>query len=580
MIRNDEMTFVYGSPLPQNLRFLCTAMFTKYPWSSIPHALWGWLIGGLMFRGIVAWLLPVGFDEGYYYAYSRHLNWSYFDHPPVIALTTGLGWWLTHHITPFTTRVGALGLYTLCLLAFYLTAKRLFNPQTGLIAVAIASISPLLWLTFGVLTSPDNGLILFWTLTLLIAVYEFFPPQEAVRAALTPPRYRPSVRIVLLGLTLGLACLSKYHGFILGLGLVGFCLTSDRVRKALWSPWTGFSLLVFLLTLMPLWFWNSQNEWISFRFHLFLRFDGGEPSLYRFRDAVGTWLLGILYLFPTIGFPLWWATGRALIEQFRRSPVFFLRVSSKATVGRSPQQQIVRERTAFILWISLPIALGFTLLGGKQNIYPAWPAPGFWGLTLLLAHGVTHWHYRRIKRWLGGTTLAVGTLIFLALLHLSLGILQQPGNYSPLGGVVPVEQDGSTALLDVMQLRSQVAESPGLSQILQQTDFIFTDEFYLSAYIDMALHPLTTRPITCLSQDPRGYAFWYPSDQWVGQKAIYVTLASLHADRALLASEFQPYFRDLTPLIDIPLQRGGVVTETLLFYQTTAMEQSYLYPYP
>jgi len=31
-----------------------------------------------------------GFDEAYYYLYSLHLDWSYFDHPVLVALTTAL----------------------------------------------------------------------------------------------------------------------------------------------------------------------------------------------------------------------------------------------------------------------------------------------------------------------------------------------------------------------------------------------------------------------------------------------------------------------------------------------------------
>ncbi|MEO1095285.1 MAG: glycosyltransferase family 39 protein [Cyanobacteria bacterium J06638_28] len=539
-------------------------------WLVIPNAVWAWLVSGLVWRTWVAWWLPVGFDEVYYYVYSRHLNWSYFDHPPLVAITTGFGWWLTGLLTPFTIRVGALGAYTLSLLLLYGVAAYLFEAKTGILTVAIASITPLLWLTFGVLTAPDNSLIFFWTLTVLIAAYEFVPARTAAPRPDRSLPYAPSSRIVLLGLTLGLTCLSKYHGFILGLGLVGFCLTNNRIRKALWSPWTGLSLLVFALTLSPLWFWNSQNEWISFRFHLFLRFAGDEPSRYRLLDAVGTWLLGIGYLFPTVGFPLWWSTGRSLLQHLSH---WF---NSPLTVV----ERIRHDRVALILWVSLPIALGFTWLGGKQAIYPAWPAPGFWGLLILLAHSVSQWSPKVTRRWLTGTGLVIVTLVTVALLHLSLGILQKPGNYGPFGGLVPVAQDGSTTLLDVTQLRSQVAASDVLRQAMAQTDFIFTDEFYLSAYVDMALQPLTERPITCFSQDPRGFAFWHEVADWVGQDALYVTLASLHPDRNALVAEFQPYFQTLSFIQEVPLQRGGAVTETLLVYRADTMQQPYRYPYP
>jgi 4-amino-4-deoxy-L-arabinose transferase-like glycosyltransferase len=550
--------------------------------------LWGLLLGGLLVRIWVAWHLPVGFDEVYYYVYSRHLSWSYFDHPAMVALTTGLGWWLTGTIAPFTLRWGALLLYPLSLGLLYLTGRRLYDDRTGTLAVAIATLAPLLWLAFGTLTAPDNGLMLFWSLSLYIAAVEFLPPPARVRSGRW--QYHPSWRLGLLGVTLGLAVLSKYHGFVLVLGLAGFTLTRRPLWRVWRSPWLAAAIALFLLTLTPLWWWNSQHDWISFRFHLLMRFEGGEPSPFRPLDVIGTWLLGIAYLFPSVGFPLWWATGRSLWRQaiFLIQPPWSL------------QERFERDRQALILWVSLPLALGFTLLGGKQAIYPAWPAPGFWGLTLLLAAMASQWRGKTIRRWLVSSGGIIAALITIALLHLSLGILQQPSDYALFGGFVPAEQDGSTALLDTGQLRKRLAATPQLLQAVQQADFVFTDEFYLSAYVDMAIHPLSANPITCFSQDPRGFVFWYDPTEWLGQNAVYVTLASLHpigtegtvdeaegtvdeaegtVDEAEAIAEYAPYFETVTPLGGIPLTRGGTPTETVLFFSAETFQEAYPYPY-
>ncbi|NEQ47329.1 MAG: phospholipid carrier-dependent glycosyltransferase [Leptolyngbya sp. SIOISBB] len=537
----------------------------------ISRAVWWWLGGGFLFRLVVATFLPVGFDEAYYYLYSRHLAWSYFDHPLLVALTTGIGWWPLGTGSALTIRVGALLLYVLSLLLLYVTARHLFDERTGVLAIAIGSIAPIFWIAFGVLTSPDNSLIFFWTLTLLLAAWEFIPDRFSSTSSLRKATYQPTYRIALIGLTVGLACLSKYHGFILGAGLVGFCLTSDRTRKVLWSPWLLVSLLLFLITLTPLWWWNYGNDWFSFRFHLFLRFEGdGEPNPYRILDALGTWGLGLLYLFPTIGLPLWWSTGRALLE----------RIQTIIQPPMSAGERVARDRIALILWLSLPIALGFTLLGGKQAIYPAWPAPGFWGMTLLLAHSASTWSGRTVRRWLGGTAIFLGTLALVALLHLNVGLLQKPSNYALLGGLVPIEQDGSTTLLDVGQLRSRFARSPELMAALAEADFVFTDEFYLSGYVDMALYPLAQKPLTAFSQDPRGFAFWHEPETWMGQDALYLTLNSLHPDPAELVAEFQPYFAMVNTVGEIPLTRGGIEADTVLIYQMNDMQRAYEYPYP
>jgi len=56
--------------------------------------------------------------------------------------------------------------------------------------------------------------------------------------------YRPSYRLSYLGILVGLACLGKYHGFALGLGLIGFA----QPTPALLSPW-AWGLGLFVVTI-------------------------------------------------------------------------------------------------------------------------------------------------------------------------------------------------------------------------------------------------------------------------------------------------------------------------------------------
>ena len=162
-------------------------------------------------------------------------------------------------------------------------------------------------------------------------------------------------------------------------------------RSALVSPWTGVALTLFALTLMPLVYWNTQHDWLSFGFHLSSRFDGGSSSPgFNPLTMVGVWLVGVAYLFPSLGFPLWWVSGRSL-------------------------WQLGDLRQRFVLWLGLPIAAGFTLLGGMTHIYPAWPAPGLWSLSLLLALAVASWSPSTIRRWLLSSALVMATLLLFAL---------------------------------------------------------------------------------------------------------------------------------------------------------------------
>jgi 4-amino-4-deoxy-L-arabinose transferase-like glycosyltransferase len=503
----------------------------------------GLLIGGLFIRSAIAALLPPGFDEAYYYLYTQHLDWSYFDHPLMVALSTGLGPWLTGNVSQFTIRIGSLLLYTGALILVYLTSVRLFSQKAAYLTVAIASLIPIFFVGFGVLTLPDSPLIFFWSATLLLATEEFLAQQT----------YQPSWRLAAIGLLVGLACLSKYHGVALGLGLVGFCLTRRPYRAALQSPWMLVALGLFCLSIAPIMIWNLQHDWIS------LRYQSGRAipdRSYRLLDLIGTILISIAYLFPSFGFPLWWISLRTTWEQ--RDYRTHRRLHSVHSVP-------------LILWISLPITLGFTLMGGYRPILPTWAMPGFWGLTLLLGDRAAKWSARGVRRWLWSSAWIIGLLLAIALSHLTLGTLQKPSTATVFGGLVPATVDGSVQLVDIQQLRRGFAASPKLINALQQADFVFASDIFMAGYVGMALAPLDHPPITCLNDDLRGFAFWSTAAQWVGKNGLY-----LAPNRQSNATQYASYFQSFEQIGEIPIVRGGEIVDIFRVYQG----KNLLKPYP
>ncbi len=532
-----------------------------------------WLLGGLLVRCLIAFLLYPGFDETYYYLYSLHLDWSYYDHPVLVALTTGLGPWLTGEVTQFTIRWGTLILHTGSLLLLYLTSAKLFSEKAARLTLAIATIIPIFQIGFGVLTLPDNPLMFFWTASLCCAAYEFFPtPQTSSRYANTPsphpPIYRPSYRLALLGVLVGLACLGKYHGFVLGLGLIGFCLTSSRHRSALLSPWAWLALGLFVATIFPILFWNIQHDWISFRFQL----DRGVPRRdYNLLAVGGVFLAGVAYLFPTLALPLWWVSLRSVLAQTTQ----LFSKKSLIYTGEIQQKQLL------ILWVSLPLTVGFTVMGGYQQILPTWPLPGFWSLTLLLGQQAVIWQQqsrRWVRRWLQASGIIVGSSLLLALLHVTTGTLQKPSQYALLGGFLSPKDDPSTELIDIQQLRHGFAESPVLSAALQNSSFVFSNGYYMSGPIGMALTPLFHTPITAFSMDVRGFAFWSQAEQWLGKDALYITVSRFHEMKEL-TDEYRTYFSSLQEIGTVPIRRGGAVTEVFYVYQAKTLLKPYPRPY-
>lgn len=520
------------------------------------------LLAGFLVRLVISiWLHP-GFDESYYYLYTLHPDWSYFDHPPLVAITTSIGIWLTGQVSQFTIRIGTLLLYTGSLIFLYLAALRLYTLQIAINTLAIASAIPIFQIAFGTLNIPDTPLLFFWAISLWLAAQEFFDYRV----------YRPSYRLTLLCLTVGLACLGKYHGFILGLGLFGFCLFSPNYRRALTSRWFLIGIPVFLLTISPVLYWNIINDWVSFRFQSERAIPEGG---YQIKPVLVTLLIEILYLFPTFGFPLLWAVIRTTIGQIRNFDW------QQYISGNTLRTEWDLEKRSLLLWLSLPLILGLTIVSGYQQILPAWKMPGYWSATILLAERITitrrYSSYRIPYRWFFGSVGAILLLLSIALAHIAFGTFQTPSK-SAIVGLMPIKADTSTQIFDVQQLRQGFVSNSQLNTALKKADFVFTNRYYLGGQIGMAIEPIFHKPLTCLDPDPRGFAFWSQPKQWVGKNAIYLGTKTFQVD--LDAKKRYPkYFKSLTKLGEIPIRRGGEVVETFSVYQAQQMLKPYPRPY-
>jgi hypothetical protein len=511
---------------------------------------------------ISIWLHP-GFDEAYYYLYTLHPDWSYFDHPPLVAVTTGIGVWLTGSVSQFTIRIGTLFLYTFSSIFLYLATLQLYPIQVAINTLAIASAIPIFQIAFGVLTIPDSPLLFFWSISLWIASNEFFRREF----------YRPSYRIIILCLTIGLACLSEYHGFVLGLGLVGFCFFSPKYRPALTSRWLLVGIPIFFLTISPILYWNVNHEWASFRFQSGRAIPNGG---YQIDRVFITLLVEMLYLFPTFGLPLIWTLFRATIVQIGN----FNGWQKNSKLPRFKAEWDLEKRS-LLLWLSLPLIIGFSIVSSYEQILPAWKMPGYWSATMLLAERMTisRGYYSPLLRyrWFFGSILTILILVSIGLVHIADGKFKIPSK-SAITGVLPISQDKSTQLIDIEQLRQGFSRNPQLDLALKKADFVFTNRYYLGGQIAMAIEPIYHRSITCFDDDLRGFAFWSKPKDWVGKNAIYLGTKTFEVDLDA-KNRYPQYFSNLTKLGEIPIVRGGIVVETFSVYQAQNMLKSYPRPY-
>src|SRR5438270_13551553 len=80
--------------------------FSKWPKPTPERLLFYFIAVWLVLNMLQAALVNVDGDEAYYWLYSRRLQWGYFDHPPLVALSIKIGELFGHG--PFFTRLGTV----------------------------------------------------------------------------------------------------------------------------------------------------------------------------------------------------------------------------------------------------------------------------------------------------------------------------------------------------------------------------------------------------------------------------------------------------------------------------------------
>ncbi|CAI3930905.1 PMT family glycosyltransferase ArnT/Agl22 [Commensalibacter communis] len=203
-------------------------------------------------RIIVAASVPLSPDEAYYWVWSRHLDFSFYDHPPMIALWIKAGCLLWGNTELGVRFLGSLAAFIGSFFIFF--AVKDFNnhqqqsDRKAMIAVLLLNAT----LTVGVgaiIMTPDTPL-LFFVCTLLWGCGRLF--------------YTKSVQWWwFIGASAGLALLSKYTAILLIMALGLWCLISQEGRSYLKTKelWGGAVLASAIFS--PVILWNSQHQWIS-----------------------------------------------------------------------------------------------------------------------------------------------------------------------------------------------------------------------------------------------------------------------------------------------------------------------------
>ena len=192
-------------------------------------------------------LLPT---EAYYWNYSRHLDFGYLDHPPMVASLIRGGTAVFGN-TEFGVRIGALCSNLIAALFMFRLARNLFGEASAWVAVVLMQTLPFFFLS-GMVMNPDAPLTAAWTASLYY-----------LERALIAQRDRAWWGV---GLCIGLGLFSKYTIALLGASVALFMALDSRSQMWWRRPQPYGAALLAAAIFFPVILWNAGHDWASFAF--------------------------------------------------------------------------------------------------------------------------------------------------------------------------------------------------------------------------------------------------------------------------------------------------------------------------
>ncbi len=401
--------------------------------------------------------LGLSVDEAHYALYAAHPALSYFDHPPLVGWVQMPFLWMGS--ADWMMRVVPLVIWTVTAWALWRFSKWalilfLLSPVHQLLGLALVPDTLLLPLTLWVM-------VLTWRLSRDISCKSYW---------------------MWLGVSLGLAGLSKYTGVFLALG-AAIVLFAPRGLALLKVPGLWLAALIATVFITPVFIWNAQHEWGSFAYQLG-HADGGENSWEAKRVLTYSLIQLVAYgTLPLLGLV-----------------VFCVRL-------RKAHPALMRLCLAFGL---PPLALTL-YFSGKGAALPHWTAAAWIALLPLCALGLQHvWqsgsgYVRQATR-----VLACGLGGLQALSIVALAVAMGTGGHwegQSVAGSIAAETGNPFTDLHDWQAASQQAQA---LQIKYHTDALAVSNWTLASRLAWY-----GRPAKVLALDGKNKQF----DMWFGQLA-------------------------------------------------------------
>lgn len=452
----------------------------------------------------------LGDSESYYWAWSQHLDFSYYDHPPIVAwlirLFTDLG-----GDTSFMVRLPSVLLFIALGWLFYRISMEMFDDaRIAFYSILTFNLTPV----FGIAALqmvPDIPSALCYLAYVLIL------------SRLLKNR-GPGWHWYLLGIVLGIGALGKYFAILLVPSTIILVASVPEYRFWFKRPEPYLMGLVALLFFSPVFIWNFANDWPSFRFHLTDRHGGAG---FTSRNIAQLFAGQALYISPLYLVGFLWAVWKGV---------------GKALSGD--------RRYAALVSFSLPTLLFFYIVCAWTNeSEPHWPVFGYLTAIIMMCslgvEGIGQLNKKRAKRLKTGFFAATGLagLIFILFyIHLFHPILPIKPKYDIVNELYGWDEVGA----NVERIYNERTNSE------KENTFTLARHWVLCSQLMFSTGGRI--PVACINKKMDQFDFWDDEKKLFGKNAIIVT--DLRFDEA---PDTLYLFDKVEKQLEIPIVRGGIV---------------------
>jgi 4-amino-4-deoxy-L-arabinose transferase-like glycosyltransferase len=459
-------------------------------------------------RMALAAVIPISGDEAYYWDCSKHLDWTYFDQPPIAI-------WI---IVPFRILFGDVFLAVrmpaiLASLGIGLCLPGLTRRLGGSMKDAFFAY---LWMS----AMPFFILGSFYESTdIMMAAFYLATTWAAVTIAQGETRGWWG-----FGLAIGLGFLSKFPVVVVLPALIP-ALAQKDVRAHLKSatPWLA-ALMAFGLTL-PVWIWGARNNWDNVRFQV----EGRHEIAGLTAKFVGEFLGANLLL---------------------AGPALFIAVAIAWWRGwkkKDPAWKVALVAAAMPL-------IFFGLFSLRQRVGGHWAAPGLLVAIVLFAL-MSGNRPRKKLAWASGLYGGGLSVLVVLIVLLPDSIMDREWTYPGRP-----ERISTKKLAQIVGNRELATH---LAAIRRPDELVGSESYstvHLTRFYTRGEFPMT---VIRIADGEHGLAslYWYPASEFAGRDMLVVTKPRY--DRSYL----EPLFDSVEELPPLEIERGGEVVRSFRIYR-------------